>query len=57
VISASGDAESSLAFGAEATAAPLQAIDPTDVLTTHLRLSFSGRANAWAYLLFSYMIY
>jgi hypothetical protein len=57
VISASGDAESCLAFGAEATATPSQAIDPTDVPTTHLQFSFSGRANAWAYRLFSYMIY
>jgi hypothetical protein len=57
VISASRDAESCLAFGAEATATPSQAIDPTDVPTTHLRFSFSGRANAWAYRLFSYMIY
>jgi hypothetical protein len=44
-------------FGAEATATPSQAIDPTDVPTTHLRFSFSGRANAWAYRLFSYVIY
>jgi hypothetical protein len=57
VISASGDAESSLAFGVEATAMPSQAIDPTDVPTTHFQFSFSGRASAWAYGLFSYMIY
>jgi hypothetical protein len=49
VISASGDAESSLAFGVEATAMPSQAIDPTDVPTTHFQFSFSGRASAWAY--------
>jgi hypothetical protein len=57
VISASGDAESSLAFGVEATAMPSQAIDPADVTTMHLHFSFSGRASAWAYSLFSYMIY
>ena len=54
MISASGDAESSLAFGVEATAMPSQAIDPADVTTMHLHFSFSGRASAW---LFSYMIY
>jgi hypothetical protein len=57
VISASGDAESSLAFGMEAMAMPSQAIDPTDVPTTLLQFSFRGRANAWAYGTFSYMIY
>jgi hypothetical protein len=53
VISASGDAESSLAFGVEATAMPSQAIDPTVVPTMHLQFSFSGRANAWAHGSFS----